>query len=303
MVIGRPLGQIHQDVPGMNITPHFNDRFPALAAIVSALLLLSACGGSDDSLLDQLNSSSSRSTTPLSSSSSSANDSSAGNSSAGNSSAAATSSAVAGNSSSPAAASSSANSSAVSSVSSSASNIIDSQAPTTPVLSQKGLLSTSASISWTAASDNRGVTAYRIFRNGTQIAQVGNGTLSFTDDTLSANTSYTYTVRAGDAGGNWSGVSNSLRLKTLIVSSDVTIEWFIPTERENGDYLELAEIGGYEIRYKLLSATQYTSVTVSDGGVDQYDLGYLAGDYEFEIATFDTNGLYSDFVAINPADL
>lgn len=285
----------------MNITPYFNDRFPALAVIASALLLLSACGG-DDSLLDQLNSSSSRSTTPLSSSSSATN-SSAGNSSTGNSSAAATSSAAAGNSSSTATASSSANSSTVSSVSSSATNIIDSQAPTAPVLSQKSLLSTSASISWTAASDNWGVTAYRIFRNGTQIAQVGNGTLSFTDDKLSANTTYTYTVRAGDAGGNWSGVSNSLRLKTLIVSSDVTIEWFIPTERENGDYLELAEIGGYEIRYKLLSATQYTSVKVSDGGADQYDLGYLAGDYEFEIATFDTNGLYSDFVAINPADL
>lgn len=84
------------------------------------------------------------------------------------------------------------------------------------------------------------------------------------------------------------------------VSRDVVIEWYIPTERENGDYLELDEIGGYEIRYKLASMQDYHSVVVEDGDVDHYDLGELNGNYEFQIATFDMNGLYSEFVPINP---
>ncbi len=84
------------------------------------------------------------------------------------------------------------------------------------------------------------------------------------------------------------------------VSRDVVIEWYIPTERENGDYLELYEIGGYEIRYKLTSAQDYQSVVIDDGNIDHYDLGELSGNYEFQIATFDVNGLYSEYVPINP---
>lgn len=84
------------------------------------------------------------------------------------------------------------------------------------------------------------------------------------------------------------------------MKQNVVIEWFIPSERENGEYLELDEIGGYEIRYKLKSASSYQSVVVKDGGIDRYSLGELSGTYEFQIATFDVNGLYSEFVTISP---
>lgn len=179
--------------------------------------------------------------------------------------------------------------------------IKDITAPTAPAnLKKAKILSQSATVSWAAATDNNVVVGYRVYRNGTQVAEVGGTTFSFTDAKLKPDTTYSYTLRAGDAEGNWSAVSSTLKLKTLIVSSDVTIEWFVPTARENGDYLEIAEIGGYEIRYKLSSQNQFKSVFIKSGDADKYQLGYLEGDYEFQIATYDTNGLYSEFVAIKP---
>ena len=97
-----------------------------------------------------------------------------------------------------------------------------------------------------------------------------------------------------------SSVKSSSSSSAAPVSNDVVIEWYIPTERENGDYLELYEIGGYEIRYKLTSAQDYESVVIDDGTVDHYDMGELSGSYEFQIANFDVNGLYSEYVPINP---
>ncbi|MGM8226632.1 hypothetical protein ACSV5M_08615 [Cellvibrio sp. ARAG 10.3] len=78
------------------------------------------------------------------------------------------------------------------------------------------------------------------------------------------------------------------------------IYWSIPTQRENGEYLDIREIGGYEVRYKLKSATDFETVTIDSGYTDTYYFDYLQGDYEFEIATFDVDGLYSNFVSIRP---
>lgn len=149
-------------------------------------------------------------------------------------------------------------------------------------------------------------------------ASVGASVPSNSSSALSSSTSSQRSSSSSSAGGV--GVSSSLassRSSTSSINStssarssssssaapvsgDVVIEWYIPTERENGDYLELYEIGGYEIRYKLTSTEDYQSVVIDDGTVDHYDLGELSGDYEFQIATFDVNGLYSEFVSISP---
>jgi len=81
----------------------------------------------------------------------------------------------------------------------------------------------------------------------------------------------------------------------------VELDWYIPDQRENGDYLDITEIGGYELRYKQKSSTEYQTITIEDGYIDTYYFDYLNGEYEFEIATFDKNGLYSSFVPINPS--
>jgi hypothetical protein len=67
-------------------------------------------------------------------------------------------------------------------------------------------------LSWTASTDNVGVTGYQIFRNGTQVG-TSTGT-TFTDSGLAASTTYTYTVKATDAAGNVSAASNSLNVTT-----------------------------------------------------------------------------------------
>jgi chitodextrinase len=78
----------------------------------------------------------------------------------------------------------------------------DGSAPTAPTgLSVTGSTVSSVSLAWSAATDNNGVTAYRVFRDGTDVSGAIAG-LSFTDTGLLPATSSTYTVRAYDAAGN-----------------------------------------------------------------------------------------------------
>lgn len=80
------------------------------------------------------------------------------------------------------------------------------------------------------------------------------------------------------------------------------LEWERPTERENGETLTVEELGGYEIRAALPDGTQQVFL-VEDGtatGLDLTGLGLPDGDYTFEIAAFDINGLYSQFVSLSP---
>ena len=60
----------------------------------------------------------------------------------------------------------------------------------------------------------------------------------------------------------------------------------------------MTEIGGYELRYKRKTDTRYTSVIINDSYLDAYYFDNLQGEYEFQIAAFDTYGLYSAFVTV-----
>ncbi|MCG9967277.1 Ig-like domain-containing protein [Pelotomaculum terephthalicicum JT] len=66
-----------------------------------------------------------------------------------------------------------------------------------------GITNSGLTLNWSTASDNVGVTSYRITQNGTRIATV-DGTTSYSITGLSANTRYTFRITAGDAAGNWS---------------------------------------------------------------------------------------------------
>jgi chitodextrinase len=85
----------------------------------------------------------------------------------------------------------------------------DTSAPTSPT----GLTATagdaSVQLAWTKATDNVGVTAYRVFRGGIQVASVNASTLSYTDTGLMNGTTYSYTAVAVDAAGNVSSPSNT----------------------------------------------------------------------------------------------
>jgi chitodextrinase len=91
--------------------------------------------------------------------------------------------------------------------------------PSTPSnLRVTGTTDSSISLDWDAATDDKGVTGYRIYRNGVKLNVAPTGT-SFTDSGLSANTTYTYTVRSADGGGLFSSHSGSVSGKTDAVAT------------------------------------------------------------------------------------
>ncbi|MGC1660568.1 MAG: LamG-like jellyroll fold domain-containing protein, partial [Candidatus Acidiferrales bacterium] len=94
------------------------------------------------------------------------------------------------------------------------SQVTDTQPPTAP----SNLTTTSSSpsavnLSWTASTDNVGVTSYLLERcqgsSCTSFSQIATPTgTAYSDSGLTASTTYSYRVRATDAAGNLSGYSN-----------------------------------------------------------------------------------------------
>lgn len=82
----------------------------------------------------------------------------------------------------------------------------DTQAPTVPTnLIGHVITSTEIDLTWSASTDNVGVTGYKLYRNAGLIStQAG---LSFADTGLTPMTTYTYTVQAFDAANNLSALS------------------------------------------------------------------------------------------------
>ena len=65
---------------------------------------------------------------------------------------------------------------------------------------------TSVLVTWTASTDNVGVTGYKVYRNGSQVGT--SAATSYLDTGLTANTTYSYTVSAHDAAANNSAQSS-----------------------------------------------------------------------------------------------
>lgn len=89
----------------------------------------------------------------------------------------------------------------------------DTEDPSIPDNLQAGAITTtSLQLTWDAATDNVGVTGYRVYRGGTLLATVA-GT-SFDDSGLTPATDYSYRVSARDAAGNESEQSEVLTVQT-----------------------------------------------------------------------------------------
>jgi len=90
---------------------------------------------------------------------------------------------------------------------------LDTEAPSVPMgLASSSLTSSGVTIDWSDSSDNVGVTGYRVFRDGVQIATTT--TTTYVDSGLSASTTYSYTVSAYDAASNESAPSSALSVTT-----------------------------------------------------------------------------------------
>ncbi|AWS48771.1 fibronectin type III domain-containing protein [Streptosporangium sp. 'caverna'] len=89
----------------------------------------------------------------------------------------------------------------------------DRQAPTVPGnLTVTAKTATSVTLSWSASTDNVGVTGYQVLRNGTAVATAPNTPYTVTG--LTPATAYTFTVTARDAAGNTSAASNAVSVTT-----------------------------------------------------------------------------------------
>ncbi len=104
----------------------------------------------------------------------------------------------------------------------------DTQAPTAPTnLTASNITSGGADLSWTAATDNVGVTEYDVFMSQaggsfTQIGSTNGTTTSFSVTGLSPSTQYSFFVQAKDAAGNTSPQSNTVDVTTTTGSGDST---------------------------------------------------------------------------------
>lgn len=96
----------------------------------------------------------------------------------------------------------------------------DTTAPSTPTLSASGTTQTTTSLSWTAATDNVGVTGYDVYQNGALLGS--SATTSYAVSGLTASTTYTFYVKAKDAAGNQSANSNTVSVTTLAATPDTT---------------------------------------------------------------------------------
>jgi chitodextrinase len=98
----------------------------------------------------------------------------------------------------------------------------DTTAPLAPTgLTTSALTATSLTLAWSAASDNVGVTGYRVYRSGTLITSPTGTSTSLTG--LSPSTAYSFTVAAVDAAGNVSAQSVPLSVTTQAPAVSLTV--------------------------------------------------------------------------------
>ena len=100
--------------------------------------------------------------------------------------------------------------------------VVDTQAPSIPAnLTATVVLSSQIDLSWSAATDNVGVSGYYVYRDGAQVASVS-GT-SYSNTGLSAGTTYSYAVAAYDAAGNVSTQSSAVSAITPALAPTTTL--------------------------------------------------------------------------------
>ena len=97
----------------------------------------------------------------------------------------------------------------------------DTQTPSAPTnLMATPASSTQINLTWTASTDNVGVTGYNIYVNGATTKTATVTTTSYSSTGLAANTAYSYAVTAVDSAGNESG--KTIVSATTLAAADTT---------------------------------------------------------------------------------
>lgn len=167
--------------------------------------------------------------------------------------------------------------------------VVDNQAPTAPInLTLVSTTTASANLTWTASTDNIGVSYYKIYVNG--IFKTNSSTNSAEVSGLAQGTTFSFYVVAADAAGNVSPQSNTVTGTTLV---DVTP----PTAAIN---LNVVSVGSNNIAVQWTAATDNVGVA----GYAIYVNGSLYGTEEStssNIANLNPNTTYSIYVVAKDA--
>lgn len=139
----------------------------------------------------------------------------------------------------------------------------DTTPPSAPEATASNITLTSATISWTASTDNIGVTGYEVVSDGTVVRRLGASARSLSVSGLTPDTEYEATVVAFDAAGNRAG-SNIVAVRTL-GASDTTAPT-APTIAE-------PTVNVSSIAYSWAGATDNRAVTGYDLYLDNAKVG------------------------------
>lgn len=171
----------------------------------------------------------------------------------------------------------------------------DTTAPSIPSgLTAAPKSSSQIDLSWSSATDNVGVTGYKIYRNGVVIATISG--LSYADIGLKPATSYNYNVVAFDAAGNVSALSVTVSATTfaaagalpaapsglmaVVSANNVALQWIDNSTDELG----------FKVFKKLSGQDWQLIANLPDSTISFTDTGFLAGTYEYHVEACNING-------------
>lgn len=110
----------------------------------------------------------------------------------------------------------------------------DTSAPTVPTgLKVIPASATSMTVTWTASTDNIGVTGYDVYRGGSKIATTAS--LLYSDTTVTASTQYCYSVKAHDATNNNSAATSDVCATTPAAGGGTTADSECATTNDTSD--------------------------------------------------------------------
>lgn len=185
----------------------------------------------------------------------------------------------------------------------------DTTAPSQPTgLTATATTPTQANLSWTASTDNVGVTGYNIYRgmNGstpTLLTTTTTSATTYADSSVVANTPYTYQVQALDAAGNKSLLSAAASVTVpastdttaptaptsltadVVNSGEVDMSWVASSDTGTG-------VSGYRVYRRLYGTTSWTLLATTTGTAVSYqDLTTVQNTrYDYQVTAFDGAG-------------
>ena len=129
----------------------------------------------------------------------------------------------------------------------------DTQAPTAPTnLVATTVATTSATLSWTASTDNIAVAGYEVFKAGVSIGTTSSTTFNVVG--LVCASTVGFTIKARDDSGNWSAASTPLNVTTTNCPTSFVVE-------AETNYTTISDVGGN----CTVGPSNYAATTASNG--------------------------------------